>query len=100
MLLHFIQRNDEDLKETSAKHSNMRRLHQLHVMSREETCQISSALDVTSMDTMREIVLPERKEDNILPLLTLIQTHLKRMKTREMRITSSKPNASLGMIVD
>jgi hypothetical protein len=52
------------------------------------------------MDTMREIVLLERKEDNMLPPLTLIQTHLKRMKTREMRITSSKPNARLSMTAD
>jgi hypothetical protein len=52
------------------------------------------------MDTMREIVLPERKEDNMLPPLTLIQTHLKRMKTREMRINSSKPNARLSMIAN
>jgi hypothetical protein len=34
-----------------------------------------------SMDTLREIALPKRKEDNMLPPLTLIQTHLKRMKT-------------------
>jgi hypothetical protein len=78
----------------------MRRLHQLQVMIRNETCQISSSSDVTSMDTMREIVLLERMEDNMLPPLALIQTHLKRMKIREMRINSSKPNARLSMTVD
>jgi hypothetical protein len=52
------------------------------------------------MDTMREIGLPERKEDNMLPPLTLIQTQLKRMKTRKMRITSFKPNARLSMTAD
>jgi hypothetical protein len=46
---------------------------------------------------MQEIVQPGRKEDNMLPSLTLIQTHLKRMKIREMRITSSKPNTKLSM---
>jgi hypothetical protein len=40
-----------------------------------------------------------RKKGNMLPPLTLILTHLKRMKTREMRITSSKPNASLSITV-
>jgi hypothetical protein len=34
-----------------------------------------------------------RREDNMLPSLTLIQTHLKRMKRRERRITSSKTKA-------
>jgi hypothetical protein len=49
---------------------------------------------------MQEIVQPGRKEDNMLPPLTLIQIHLKRMKIREMRITSSKPNARLSMTAD
>jgi hypothetical protein len=87
MLLHFIQRKEGYLKETSGKHSKMRRLHQLQVMIREKACQRSNASDVTSMDTLQEIVLPERKEDNMLPPLTLIQTYLRKMKT--MRITSS-----------
>jgi hypothetical protein len=54
-----------------------------------------SASDVTNMGTMQEIVQPGRKEDNMLPPLTLIQTHLKRMKIRERRSTSSKPNTKL-----
>jgi hypothetical protein len=37
MLLHFIQREEEYLKETSDKLSKMRRLHQPRVMIREET---------------------------------------------------------------
>jgi hypothetical protein len=92
MLLHFIQRKGEDSKETSNKHSEMRRLHQLQVIIREEMFQKFSASDVTNMDTMQEIVQPGSKEDNMLPLLTFIQTHLKRMKIRDMRITSLKPN--------
>jgi hypothetical protein len=51
-----------------------------------------NALDVTNMGTMQEIVQPGRKEDNMLPPLTLIQTHPKRMKIRERRSTSSKTN--------
>jgi hypothetical protein len=97
MLLHFIQIKDEYSKETSNKHSKMRRLHQLQVMIREKIYQRSSASDVTNMDTMQEIVRPGRKEDNMLPPLTLIQTHLKRMNIRDMRITSSKPNTRLSM---
>jgi len=55
---------------------------------------------VKNMGTMQEIVQPGRKEENMLPLLTLIQTHLKRMKIRERRSTSSKPNEILSMTVD
>jgi hypothetical protein len=43
--------------------------------------QRSSVSDVTSMDTLQEIVLPGREEDNMPPLMTLIQTHLREMKT-------------------
>jgi hypothetical protein len=46
----------------------------------------------TNMDTMQETVQPERREDNMLLPLTLIQIHLKRMKIRERRSTSSKLN--------
>jgi hypothetical protein len=49
-----------------------------------------NASDVTIMDTMLETVQPGRREDNILLPLTLIQIHLKRMKRRERRSTSSK----------
>jgi uncharacterized protein YkvS len=38
----------------------------------EKTNQRSSVSDVTSMDTLREIVLPGRNEDNLPPLLKLI----------------------------
>jgi hypothetical protein len=34
MLLHFIQRKDEDSKEASNKHSEMRRLHQRQAIIR------------------------------------------------------------------
>jgi hypothetical protein len=60
---------------------------------KEEMFQKSSASDVTIMDTMQETVQPGRREDNMLPPLTLIQTHLKRMKRRERRSTSSKTKA-------
>jgi hypothetical protein len=49
-----------------------------------------SASDVTSMDTLQENVQPGRREDNMLPLLTLIQIHLKRVKKRERRNISYK----------
>jgi hypothetical protein len=35
-LFHFIQRKEEDSKETSDKHSKMRKLHQLQVIIKEE----------------------------------------------------------------
>jgi hypothetical protein len=44
------------------------------------------------MGTMQEIVQPGIKEENMLPLLKLIQTHLKRMKIRERRSNSFKTN--------
>jgi hypothetical protein len=97
MLLHFIQRKEEDSKETSEKHSEMRNLHQPQVIIREEIFQRFSASDVTNMGTMQEIVQPGRKEDNMLSPLTLIQTHPKRMKIREMRSISSKTNIKLSM---
>jgi hypothetical protein len=58
MLFPFIQRKEEEIEEASDKHSKARRLHQLHVMIIERTNQRSSVFDVTSMDTLREIVLP------------------------------------------
>jgi hypothetical protein len=97
MLLHFRQRKEEDSKETSDKHSEMRNLHQPRAIIKEEIFQRFSASDVTNMGTMQEIVQPGRKEDNMFPLLTLIQTHPKRMKIREMKSISSKTNIKLSM---
>ena len=51
-----------------------------------------SAPDVTNMGNMQEIVQPGRTKANMLVPLTLILIHLKRMKIRERRSTSSKPN--------
>jgi hypothetical protein len=90
MLVHFIQRKEEDSKETSDKHSEMRSLHQTQVKIKEEMFQKFSASDVTNMGTMQEIVQPGRREDNMLLPLTLIQIHLKRMNIRESRSTYSK----------
>jgi hypothetical protein len=90
--LYFIQRKEEDSKETLHKHSKMKNLHPTQVIIREEMFQKFSASDVTNMGTMQEIVQPGRREDNMLLPLTLIQIHLKRMKIRERRSTSSKPN--------
>jgi hypothetical protein len=81
MLLPFIQRKEEEIEEASVKHSTARRLHQLQVMIIEKTNQRSGVSDVTSMDTLREIVLPRREEGNMPPLLTLNQTHLSEIKT-------------------
>jgi hypothetical protein len=53
ILLHFIQRKEEEIEEALVKHSKMRRLHQLQGMIIENTNQISSVSDVTSMDTLR-----------------------------------------------
>jgi hypothetical protein len=92
MLLPFIQRKEEIIEEASVKHSQVRRLHQLQVMIIEKTNQRSSVSDVTSMDTLREIVLPGRNEDNLLPLLMLIQSHIREMKTSKMRRSSSEPS--------
>jgi hypothetical protein len=79
--LAFIQRKEEEIEEVSTKHSKTRKLHQLQVMNTEKTIQRFSVSDVTSMDTLREIVLPGRKEDNLHPLLMLIQNHIREMKT-------------------
>jgi hypothetical protein len=92
MLLHFIQRREENSKEISGKHLKVKSLHQTQAI-KEEMLQKFNALDVTIMDTLQETAQPGRKEDNMLPPLTLIQTHLKRMKRRERRSTSSKIKA-------
>jgi hypothetical protein len=83
-------RKEEDSKETPDKHSKMRSLHQPLGTIREEMFQKFNASDVKNMGTMQEIFQPGRKEDNMLPPLTLIETHPKRMKIRERRSTSSK----------
>jgi hypothetical protein len=79
-------------KRNFRKHLKVKSLHQIQVI-KEEMFQKFSASDVTIMDTMQETVQPGRREDNMLPPLTLIQTHLKRMKRRERRSTSSKTKA-------
>jgi hypothetical protein len=89
MLSHFIQRKEENSKEISGKHLKLKSLHQIQVI-KEEIFHKSSASGVTIMETMKETVQPGRREDNMLPPLTLIQTHLKRMKRRERRSTFSK----------
>jgi hypothetical protein len=58
-----------------------KKLQQLQVMNKEKTIQRFNVLDVTSMDALREIVPPERKEDSMHPLQMLIQNHLREMKT-------------------
>jgi hypothetical protein len=83
----------------------MRSLHQPQVIIREEMFKRFSALDVKNMGTIKEIVHPGRKEDNMLPSLTLIQIHPKRMKIRERIITSSKKTylnmtTNLGKLFD
>jgi hypothetical protein len=92
MFFHFIQRKEEDSKETSNKHSKKKSLHQTQVIIREEMFHKFSASDVTNMGTMQEIFQPRRREDNMLLSLTLIQIHLKRMKMRERISTSYKLN--------
>jgi hypothetical protein len=87
MLLHFIQRKEENSKETPDKHSKMKSLHQTQVIIKEEMFQKFSALDVTNMDTMQETVQLGRRENNMFLPPTLIQINLKRMKTRERRST-------------
>jgi hypothetical protein len=81
ILLPFIQRKEEEIKEVSTKHSKTRKLNQLQVTHIEKTTQRFSVSDVTSMDTLREIVLPGRKGDNLHPVPMLIQNHLREMKT-------------------
>jgi hypothetical protein len=57
-----------------------RKIQHLQVMNKENIYQRFDVSDVTSMDTLREIVLPGRKEENMPPLLMLIQNHLRGMK--------------------
>jgi hypothetical protein len=57
---------------------------------RRDVSEIQCFRYVTSMDTLQETVQPGRREDNMLPPLRLIQIHLKRVKIRERRNTSSK----------
>jgi hypothetical protein len=87
--LHFIQRREENSKEILGIHLKVKSPHQIQVI-KEEMFQKFSALDVTVMDTMKETVQPTRREDNMLPPLALIQTHLKILKKRDRKSTSSK----------
>jgi hypothetical protein len=64
-LLLLMKREKEEIEEVSAKHSKTRKLQQFQVMNIEKTFQGFDVLDVTSMDTLQEIVLPGRKEDNM-----------------------------------
>ena len=57
-LLLLMQREAEGIEEVSAKHSKTRKLQELRVMNTEKTIQRLTVSDVTSMDTLREIVLP------------------------------------------
>ena len=60
MLLHFIQRREENSKEISGKHLKVKSLHQIQDI-KEEMFQKFSASDVTNMDIMQETVQPGRK---------------------------------------
>jgi hypothetical protein len=71
MLLHFIQIKEENSKEIPIKHLMVKILHQIQVM-KEEMFQKFSASEVTIMETVQETVQPGRREDNMLPPLTLI----------------------------
>ena len=71
----------EEIEEVSTNHSKTRKLQQCQVMNIEKTFEGFNVSDVTSMDTLREIVLPGRKKDNMHPLQMLIQNHLREMKT-------------------
>jgi hypothetical protein len=71
----------EEIEEVSTKHSKTRKFQQLQVTNTRKTIQEFSISDVTSMDTLREIVLPGREEDNLHPLPMLIQNHIREMKT-------------------
>jgi hypothetical protein len=53
MLLHFIQRKEEDSKQTSDKHLEMRSLHQPQVIIREEMFHRFGASDMKNMGTMK-----------------------------------------------
>jgi hypothetical protein len=66
--LPFMQRNVEEKEEVSANNSMTRKLKQLQFMNKEKTYQGFNVSYVTSMDTLREIFLPRRKEDNMPPL--------------------------------
>jgi hypothetical protein len=72
ILLHFIQRKEEDSKENSDKHSKTKSLHQTHFIIKEEMFHKFSALNVKNMGTMQDIVQPRRREDNMHISLTLI----------------------------
>jgi hypothetical protein len=80
-LLLLMQRETKRIEVVSTKHSKTRKLHQLQVMNIENTIQRFNVLDVTSMETLQEIVLPGRNEDNMHPLLMLIQNHIRKVKT-------------------
>jgi hypothetical protein len=79
--LPLMQREEEEIEEFLEKHSKTRKLQQCQVMNIEKTFEGFNVSDVTSMDTLREIVLPGRHEDNMHPLQMLIQNHLREMKT-------------------
>jgi hypothetical protein len=87
--LHFILGREENSKETLSKHLKKKSLHPIQDI-KEEMLQKFSVTDVTSMDTLLKIVQPERRENNMPPLLTLIQIHLKKVKKGETRSTFSK----------
>jgi hypothetical protein len=93
MLLHFIPEKEEDSKEISGKHLNKKSLHQTQDI-KEEMSQKFNATDVTSMDILLNIVQPGRRENNMPPLPTLIQIHLKKMKKGEMISIFSNKNVA------
>jgi hypothetical protein len=93
MLLHFIPEKEENSKETSGKHLKKKSLHQTQDI-KEEISQKFNATDVTSMDILLNIVQPERRENNMPPLSTLILIHLKKMKKEETRSIFSKKNVA------
>jgi hypothetical protein len=89
MLLHFTPRKEENSKETSGKHLKKKSLHPIQDI-KEEMLQKFSVTDVTNMDTLLNIVQPERRENNMPPPSTLIQIHLKKVKRGETRSTFSR----------
>jgi hypothetical protein len=97
-LLLLMQREEEEIEEVSAKHSKTRKLQQPQVMNREKTYQGFNVSDVTSMDTLQEIVLPGRKEENLHPLSMLIQNHIKEMKTQKMKHSSSSQHSQVRFL--
>ena len=99
ILFLFIQRKEEEIEEASVKHSKARRLHHLQVMIIENTNERSNVSDVTSMDTLREIALLRRKEDNLPPLLMLIQNHIREMKTSKMKQSSSYQHSQVQFLL-